>query len=97
MRAVRLTPEAEHKLGCQLDYLLAQGANRAATHLAARIERFISSTLAAFPRTGRFIPERELWESWIPGTRIVAWYVTDEELVVITFWHSAQDRLGPRS
>lgn len=93
-----MTPEAERTLGSQLDYLVARGANRAATHLAARIERFVSSTLSAFPRTGRYIPERELWESWIPGTRIVAWYVfTDVELVVITFWHSARDRQGSAS
>jgi plasmid stabilization system protein ParE len=49
--------------------------------------------LADYPRSGRKIPERELWESWIPGTRLVAWYdFGDDELIVIAIWHTSRDR-----
>lgn len=93
MRLVRLTPEVERTLGDQLDYLVAKHATRAAVSLAERVHRFLATTLAEWPRTGRHIPERDIWESWIPRTNLVAWYrFTDDELVVITFWHTPQDR-----
>jgi hypothetical protein len=34
-----------------------------------------------------------IWETWIPGTRLVVWYrFTADELQIIRIWHSAQDR-----
>ena len=93
MRMVRLAPEAERALHDHVDYLVAKDAPMAAQALAARVETFLTQTLAAYPRTGRHIVERDLWETWIPNTRLVAWYVfTDDELTILTFWHTAQDR-----
>ena len=93
MRTVRLTPEAERALGDQVDYLVAKDATMAAQALAARVETFLTQTLAAYPRTGSHIIDREVWETWIPNTRLVAWYVFDANaLTVLTFWHTAQDR-----
>ena len=93
MRSVRLTPEAEDILANQIDYLIAQGAIAPAQALKTRIETFLTETQATFPRTGRWLAERQLWETWIPGTKLVAWYLFDDaELVVVTFWHTSQSR-----
>ena len=93
MRSIRLTPEAEARLADQLDYLIDRGAVGSAQVLKTRVETFPTNTLAFYPRTGRFLSERDLWETWIPGTRLVVWYVFDDnEIAAITFWHRSQDR-----
>ena len=93
MRTVRFTPEAERTLADQLDYLVVAGAAVAAQASLTRVETFLTQTLAAYPRTGRHIVERDFWETWIPNTRLVAWYLfTDNELTVLALWHTAQDR-----
>ncbi|MGD9804549.1 MAG: type II toxin-antitoxin system RelE/ParE family toxin [Hyphomicrobiaceae bacterium] len=93
MRELRLTPEAKVALTSQVDYLVSEGAPRAAETLLGRVEVFLSTTLLEWPQTGRYIPEPGIWETWIPRTRLVAWYVfDDEELVVVAIWHASQDR-----
>lgn len=93
MRRIVFTAEAERTLADQIGYLIDQGANVAASALSARVEQFLAGMILAWPRAGRYIPERDLWEAWIPRTRLVVWYrFTDDELVVLTFWHTAQDR-----
>lgn len=93
MRTLRFSIEAETALNNQLDYLVAAGAPRAAEALARRIQQFLVNTISAYPRTGLYLQERGLWESWIPSTAIIAWYVFDDDQVtVVTFWHAAQDR-----
>lgn len=93
MRELRFSPEAETALNNQIDYLLEARAPRAAQALARRIQNFLATTIAAYPRTGRYLNDRDLWETWIPGTPIVAWYVfDDDQIAIVTFWHTAQDR-----
>lgn len=93
MRSVRIAPEAEVALAGQLEHLIARGAAGPAQALKTRVQVFLSATLADYPRTGRFLVERNLWESWIPETRLVVWYTfTDDELTAISFWHTSQDR-----
>lgn len=93
MRVVRFTPEAERTLASQVNYLISLDAPAAALTLLNRVDTFLNRTLVAFPRTGRHIAERDIWETWLPGTRLVAWYVfSDDELTILTFWHTAQDR-----
>ena len=95
MRTVRFTPEAEHVLANQIDDLIAQGAIAPAQALKTRVETFLTDTQACYPRPGRWLSERQLWETWIPGTKLVAWYLFDDaEFVVITFWHTSQLRPG---
>ena len=85
MRTVRVTPEAEATLAHQLDYLIDHGALAPARALKIRVEAFLTNTLPHHPGIGRFIADRNLWESWIPGTRLVVWYTHDDhELVAIT-------------
>ena len=93
MRRIRLMPEAERTLTAQLDYLLERHATTAAQALKTRVERYLTGSVAQFPRTGKFIGEHGLWETWIPRTRLIVWYsFDDDEVAIITFWHGAQDR-----
>jgi plasmid stabilization system protein ParE len=93
MRRIVLTDEANQRLNDQIDYLLERDATAPAKALRARVGDFVTHTLAPFPATGKYIVDRDLWESWIPGTRLVVWYqFTDEVLIVTTFWHTSQNR-----
>jgi plasmid stabilization system protein ParE len=90
---VIVDPVAADELEAQVDYLLAQGAPVAAAKLKARFDAFLEVFLATLPRTGRYVPERALWETWIPDTRLVVWYrFTDDELHIVRVWHTSRDR-----
>lgn len=90
---VTLDPRAADELISQIDYLIANNAPQAAARLKARFDAFLENFLALHPRTGKLIVEKKIWETWIPGTRLVVWYrFTADELQIIRIWHSAQDR-----
>jgi plasmid stabilization system protein ParE len=92
---VVLSPEAVERLEDQITYLKSVGAERAAERLRLRVMSFLSRHIANFPRTGRRLKDRDLWEMWIPSTRLVLWYRIEEDRVVIaTVWHTSQDRSG---
>ncbi len=85
--------EAENELAQQLDYLISQEAAPAARRLEQRLSHYIETTIARYPRSGRFIQHRGLWETWVPRTRIVIWYrFTIDELQIVRIWHAAQNR-----
>ena len=87
---------AAHDLESQLDYLISHNAPQAAARLKARLDAFLESFLAVHPRTGKYISEKDIWETWVPGTRLVVWYrFNGNELQIIRVWHSAQDRAAP--
>ena len=95
MRDYIFTTEAETTLESYVDYLLDQHAYGAAQEIRTYIELFIVRTLCLFPAMGRHIESKEIWETWIPGTRVVLWYRFDHENVtIITLWHTAQDRFS---
>ena len=53
----------------QIDYLIADNRHRAAPRISRRVAMDCSrSFLAAHPRTGKYILEMKIWETWIPGT-----------------------------
>jgi hypothetical protein len=55
---------------------------------------FLENFLAIHPRTGKFIPEAVIWETWIPGTKLIIWYrFSDDQLDVIRIWHTARNRV----
>ena len=92
MRVV-LAPEAAQRLEAQIAFLRDSGAGDAAERLRIRVMGFLSIHLARFARTGRWLEERELWEIWIPGTRLVLWYkIGHERIEIATVWHVSQDR-----
>ena len=60
---------------------------------ADRVSKFFPLTLSMFPATGHLIAERDLWEVWVPRTKLVVWYrFSDTAITVMTFWHTSQDR-----
>jgi plasmid stabilization system protein ParE len=90
---VILSPEAAERLEEQIAYLRRVGAARAAERLHARVLSFLLNHLAHFPRTGRHLERRGLWEMWIPRTRLVLWYrIEADRIEVATVWHTSQDR-----
>jgi plasmid stabilization system protein ParE len=90
---VTLDPRAADELMSQIDYLIGNHALLAAARLKARCDAFFEKFLARHPRTGKHIAEKDIWETWIPGTRLVVWYrFTGGELQIIRIWHTAQDR-----
>ena len=92
-----LSPEAAEALEAQIAFLRDAEAFDAAERLRVRVMRFLSNHLAQFPRTGRRLKDRDLWEMWIPRTRLVLWYrIEQERIVVATVWHASQDRSTAR-
>jgi len=97
MRRLVITDEAARQLNNQIDYLLDRDASMAARELCRRVSGFVANTLTTYPASSKYIAERDLWESWIPGTKLIVWYRFDPELLtVISFCHTSQDReAGP--
>jgi plasmid stabilization system protein ParE len=94
---VVLSPEAVGRLEAQVAFLRDAEATAAAERLRARVMEFLSNHLAYFPRTGRSLEERDLWEIWIPRTRLVLWCrIEDERIVIVTVWHTSQDRTAAK-
>jgi len=90
---VVLSLEAAERLEAQIAFLRDAGALDAAERLRVRLMGFLSNHLAHFPRTGRRLKDRDLWEMWVPRTRLVLWYrIEHERIVVATVWHASQDR-----
>jgi plasmid stabilization system protein ParE len=86
-------PRAADDLVSQIDYLIKHDALQAAIRLEKRCNAFFEEFLARHPRTGKHIATRDIWEAWMPGTRLVIWYrFTDTDLQIIRIWHVAQDR-----
>lgn len=83
MRAYVFAPGAHRDLQSQIDYLNDQGSFEAADRLLARVEDFVAQFLALHPKTGAFLTHRDLWETWVPQTRLVLWYrFTDSNLEI---------------
>ena len=90
---VVLSPEAVERLEAQIAFLRDAEAVAAAERLRARVMGFLANHLAHFPRTGRSLKDRDLWEIWIPRTRLVLWYrIEHERILIVTVWHTSQDR-----
>jgi plasmid stabilization system protein ParE len=88
---VVLSPEAAERLEAQVAFLRNAEAFDVAERV--RVVGFLSNHLAHFPRTGRPLKDRDLWEMWVPRTRLVLWYrIEQEQIVVATVWHASQDR-----
>lgn len=95
MRSYSIVPVAEQELESQINYLIGQGAQIPAQKLLNRVHRFIGNSLCRFPATGHYVKKRDLWEIWIPGTRVVLWYRFDDTSVVLLYlWHMSRNRTG---
>lgn len=92
MRLV-LSTEAAASLEHQVSWVRGAISPASADRLRERVLKFLAGHLLAFPRTGHELGQRELWEIWIPGTRLVVWYrLSADEVQVAAVWHASQDR-----
>lgn len=92
---LRFTARARIRFDQQIDYLIEAGSAKAARRLANRTEQFLKRFVVRYPSAGTFVAERDIWEIWVPRTRLVLWYrFTASELTVIDIWHTSQDRQG---
>ena len=90
---VTIAPRARRELGAQLGYLVDRGAVARARWLENRLSHYLSTTVAAYPRTGTYLTHRDFWETWVPRTPFVLWYrYTDTELQIARIWHTSQNR-----
>lgn len=90
---ITFDPRAADDLLAQLTYLVSKDAPTAARQLDARVTSFLETFLVRHPRAGKYVAKARLWETWIPGTRLILWYrFTDSELQVVRVWHAAQNR-----
>lgn len=89
MRIV-LAPGAARDLDNQIQYLIDQHAPKAARDLKTRVLSFLRDTLSGTPHFGVLIKHRDLYETWIPDTKLVIWYRIKNDS--IEFWHASQDR-----
>jgi hypothetical protein len=93
MRTPVFTDEAFQKLDAQIDYLISRHAERAAMALSQRVDHFLNRTICSYPATRKFLDHQNLWESWIPGTKLVLWYQFDDDvLTVISVWNTSEGR-----
>lgn len=71
---ITFDPQAADDLLAQLTYLVSNNAVGTARQLDARVTAFLENFLTHHPRTGKFIASAQLWETWVPGTRLIVWY-----------------------
>ena len=87
------------RVEAELEHHFTYGVEKFGRHVAertfARIRRFLFTSLSAFPYTGVFHSEREIYEAAIPRTPFVVFYRIDaaaDVLTVVALFHGAQDR-----
>ena len=91
---VRFTEVAASQFEEQIDCITSHGSSVAARKVKDRILSYIYDFLSTFPRAGRFIKDKAIFETVIPGTNYVLFYRLEEQeiLRVLAVFHGAQDR-----
>ena len=92
---VEYTSTARRHIAAQIGFLIDRGAVRAARRLRSRIDNFIQGFVARHPRASRYIPQDEVYETWIPRTPYVLIYKfepTRDTVTILALFHTSQDR-----
>jgi plasmid stabilization system protein ParE len=90
---VKVDELAEKQLEKYIQYLRNEHANQAADDLIDSFEWFIDTVLVTFPTMGQLTERDDLFETFIPDTRLVIWYVFNSDiLTIVDIWHESQDR-----
>ena len=84
-----------HKLALtELDEILDQAKERdpqEATNIEKAVERSLNA-LVTFPKTGRYLRGRGLYEKYVPRTRIKFIYeLTPEHIRIVATFHTSRD------
>ena len=88
------TPTAARQIESQIAYLVSRQAEAAARRARTRITSFVVDFLSVHPRAGKSLPEKGIWEIWIPRTKYVLFYRIEpgDTLRVLALYHTSQDR-----
>lgn len=92
---VRFTTEAAGTLEAQVQYIREQHAPAAAERLHQRVVSFLEKHVSRLPRAGRRMERDglEIWEMWVPRTKLILWYeIREDHVLVVSVWHAARDR-----
>ncbi|MGI9404932.1 MAG: type II toxin-antitoxin system RelE/ParE family toxin [Hyphomicrobiaceae bacterium] len=88
-----ISDEALAALEHQIQYIRSTGRPQSAREQYDRVFTFLTETLLLTPGNGRYIPDADIWETHISGTRLIVWYTfDDQQLRVLNLWHGSQDR-----
>lgn len=94
MRVI-FTPRARADLRRHLAYGKERFGARVAEKTLERLESFIATLLAPYPRTARYDAEIDAYESWVPRTPFVVFFRVEcasRILRILAIRHHAQDR-----
>ena len=88
------TATAARQIESQIAYLISQNAEAAAHRARSRISSFITNFLCRHPKAGTLLPEKEIYEAWIPRTKYVLIYRMEsgDVLRILALYHTSQDR-----
>ncbi len=78
----------------ELDNMLAFIASHDTTAAALVAERVLKSeaTILTFSKAGRYDPETDTYDIYIPKTRIVLTYALRGDVIwIVTAWHTSRD------
>ena len=92
---VVLSARIEADMAHQFSYGIAVHGRKTAEHTFARLDSFLNSFLSRYPRSGKKLPNGELYECWISRTPFVVIYRVDDEsetITVLALFHHAQER-----
>jgi plasmid stabilization system protein ParE len=89
-----ITPRAQAQIEHQIEYGTARYGKQTNERTFARVERFLTGTLVAFPRIGTHLPTTGLYETIMPRTPFVTDRIENQDDIVrlLGFFHRAQDR-----
>lgn len=89
------TRRAEIHMAGQLAYGIEQYGKPVATRTITRLRGFVRDTVTIFPRAASYLPDLDLYETWVPGTPFVVFYRYSEEqqaIIVLAVFHHRQNR-----
>jgi plasmid stabilization system protein ParE len=88
------TPKFSEQLAAALDFGIARFGKLTAERTYARIIRHIEVFLAEHPRAATYVPEFNVYRSWVPKTPYVVFYRSDPAtgmLTVLALLHHGRD------
>lgn len=94
MRVI-VTRRAEADIDHQYEWGVSRFGVQVANSTFARVRQFIEVSLESHPRAGKLLPRPNLYESWIPRTPFVVFYLVDDAadtVWVLALFHTSQDR-----
>ena len=85
-------PRAERQIANHLARGIERFGARDAARTIRRLRSYVRLTLAQYPKTSRYHPSIDAYESWVPGTPFVIYYRIELAIIrVVAVFHHGQD------